>query len=153
MIGPGGLAVEAPGGEAEGGVRRRRHGGEEEAVGNIRRLCARSAEKPALETAASTGELPRHHGIIDPAVCQPTLLMSGPHRRPAACCDLLSLLLNSGGSSISISITNTAAKTEYKTENTKKYCGTEFFGGFSTKSDDYRELSANSLSNSPFSVL
>lgn len=55
MIGLGGLAVEAPGGQAEGGVRRRRHGGEEEAV---RQLRPRSAEEPALEAAACTGELP-----------------------------------------------------------------------------------------------
>ncbi len=59
MIGPGGLAAEAPGGEAEGGVWRRCHGVEEEAVWNIGRLCTRSAEEPALEaTAARTGELP-----------------------------------------------------------------------------------------------
>lgn len=58
VIGPGGLAVEAPGGEAEGGVWSRRAGGEEEAVGNVRQLRTRSAEKPALETAAPTGELP-----------------------------------------------------------------------------------------------
>lgn len=58
MIGPGGLAVERPGGEAEGGVWGRRPGGEEEAGWNIRRLRSRSAEEPALETAASTGELP-----------------------------------------------------------------------------------------------
>lgn len=55
MIGPGGLAVEAPGGQAEGRVRRRRHGGEEEAV---RQLRPRSAEEPALEAAVRTGELP-----------------------------------------------------------------------------------------------
>jgi len=59
VIGPGGLAVEAPGGEAEGGVRRRCADVEEEAVWNVRRLRTRSAEKPALEAAACTGELPR----------------------------------------------------------------------------------------------
>lgn len=58
VIGPGGLAVETAGGEAEGGVWGHRPGGEEEAGGNIRRLRSRSAEEPALETAASAGELP-----------------------------------------------------------------------------------------------
>lgn len=71
MIGPGGLAVEAPGGEAEGGVGRRRHGGEEEADGNGRRLRARPAEKPALEAAARAGELHvSTTGVnIDPLTC------------------------------------------------------------------------------------
>lgn len=54
VIGPGGLAVETPGGQAEGGVWGRGHGGEEEAV---RQLCARSAEEPSLEAAARSGEL------------------------------------------------------------------------------------------------
>lgn len=56
VIGPGGLAAEAPGGEAEGGVWRRRHGGEKEAV---RQLRTGSAEEPALEAAARAGELHR----------------------------------------------------------------------------------------------
>lgn len=52
LIGPGGLAAEAPGGKAEGGVRRRRHGAEEEAVGERR---PGSAEEPALEASTYTG--------------------------------------------------------------------------------------------------
>lgn len=54
LIGPGGLAVETPGGEAEGGVWGRGPGGEEEAV---RQLCTCSAEEPSLEAAARSGEL------------------------------------------------------------------------------------------------
>lgn len=56
MIGSGGLAAEAPGGEAEGGVWKCHPGGEEEAVRDVRRLRTCSSEKPALEAAARTGE-------------------------------------------------------------------------------------------------
>lgn len=59
MIGPGGLAAEAPGGEAEGGVWKCHPGGKEEAIRDLRQLCTCSAEKPALETAARAGGLPR----------------------------------------------------------------------------------------------
>lgn len=54
LIGPGGLAAEAPGEQAEGGVRRRGHGVEEEAVGQ---LCSGAAEEPSLEAAVRSGEL------------------------------------------------------------------------------------------------
>lgn len=60
VIGPGGLAAETPGGEAEGGVWRCRPGGEEEAVWNGWRLCTSPAEEPALEATSRTGKLPRH---------------------------------------------------------------------------------------------
>lgn len=53
LVGPGGLAAEAPGGEAEGGVWRRRHGAEEEAG---RELGPCSAEEPALAASTCTGE-------------------------------------------------------------------------------------------------
>lgn len=53
LIGPGGLAAEAPGEQTEGGVRRRRHGVEEEAVGQ---LCSGTAEEPSLEAAVRSGE-------------------------------------------------------------------------------------------------
>lgn len=47
------MAVEAPGGQAEGRVWRRRHGVEKEAVGY---LCTRSTEEPTLEASTCTGE-------------------------------------------------------------------------------------------------
>lgn len=81
MIGPGGLAVEAPGGQAEGGVRRRRHGGEEEAV---RQLRTRSAEEPALEAAVRAGE-------------RASFLLIGSLTRAAACCPAAVGLLNTVG--------------------------------------------------------
>lgn len=55
VIGPGGLAAEAPGGEAEGGDWQRGAGAEEEAVRRLWRLRSCSAEEPALEAAARTG--------------------------------------------------------------------------------------------------
>ena len=60
MIGSGGLAAEAPGGEVEGGVWKCRLGVEEEAVWSVGQIRSCSAQKPALETAARTGELLRH---------------------------------------------------------------------------------------------
>lgn len=57
LIGPGRLAVEAPGGQAEGRVWRRRHGVEKEAVGY---LCTSSTEEPTLEASTCTGERAPH---------------------------------------------------------------------------------------------
>lgn len=55
MFGPGGLAAEAPGGEAEGGVWQRGPAGEEEATWDVWRLCTSPSEEPALEAAARSG--------------------------------------------------------------------------------------------------
>lgn len=53
LIGPGGLAAEAPGEQAEGGVRGRGHGAEEASVGQ---RGPRSSEEPALEAPPRPGE-------------------------------------------------------------------------------------------------
>lgn len=71
MIGPGGLAVEAPGGQVKGGVRGRRHGGEKEAVWQLR---TGPAEEPALEAATCTGELPRQDAFGSPNGMKPKCL-------------------------------------------------------------------------------
>lgn len=53
LIGPGRLAVDAPGEQAEGRVWQHRHGVEKEA---FRYLCTRSTEEPTLEASTCTGE-------------------------------------------------------------------------------------------------
>lgn len=57
LIGPGRLAVEAPGGQAEGRVWQHRHGVEKEA---IRCLCTCTTEEPTLEASTCTGERALH---------------------------------------------------------------------------------------------
>lgn len=71
VIGPGGLAVEAPGGQVEGGIRRRRHGGEKEAVWQLR---TGPTEEPALEAATCTGELSRQDAFGGPNRMKPKCL-------------------------------------------------------------------------------
>lgn len=58
LVGPGGLAAKAPGGEVEGGVWRCCLDAEEEALWTFCQLRTGSSEKPALEAAACAGEPP-----------------------------------------------------------------------------------------------
>lgn len=58
LVGPGGLAAKAPGGEVEGGVWRCCLDAEEEALWTFCQLHTGSTEKPALEAAACAGEPP-----------------------------------------------------------------------------------------------
>ena len=55
MIGPGGLAAEAPGGQFEGEARGRGPGPEEETAGGLLYLLPGAPQEPAMETPAGPG--------------------------------------------------------------------------------------------------